>query len=153
MTSILSKGVKKNTPNLNILQTNTAHHSPGVRLSSKKVIPHSAITKQRIIIGKNTPKMIKISSLYRGYIKSLIIENIHSIPGDTLYTIGTNIDTFTPLCEPRTLYELKNNLVNIYIPVDCDLVCNIKTKNDEKNTDTGSIILTIAVTYNIIVSK
>lgn len=154
MTSVLSKGVKKNTSNSNGLQTNTDHHSPGVILSSKKVVPRSKVTKRRIIIDKNTSStMIKIIPLYRGYIRRLVIENIHSIHGDTLYTIGTTRDTFTPLCEPHTLHELKNISVNIYIPVDCDLVCNVTTKNDEKNTDTGSIIITATLSYDTIVSK
>lgn len=154
MTSILSKGVTKNTPSSNGLQTNTDHHSPGVMLSSKKVVPRSRVTKLRIIIDKNTSStMIKIIPLPRGYIQRLVVENIHNKSSDTLYTIGTDKDTFTPLCEPHTLSELKDLCVNRYIPAVCSLVCKVTTKNDEKNTDIGSIILTVTLSYATIVSK
>ena len=151
MTSFISKAVTQNIHDSDVysLQTNTSHHSPGVILSSEKIVDRSLIIKRRTLINKTLPKCISLSCLSRGFIVELLVKNIYTVSSNTLYTVGLAItkdgQDFTQLCEARTLSEINEVCMGKHIPSNCYLVCKITTENDEENTDVGSIIITLTL--------
>jgi hypothetical protein len=157
--SVLSKGVVKKVriP----IGTGIKLRSPGVTLSSEKVIKREKSFKYRTTICRKTEKIIYIATLNKGYVLRLeMIGSLKSnsfVSGNTLYTVGMsstiNGDDFVQFFEPKTLRDLNDVCINKTIPSTKILVCKVVTEDGNENSDIGSIMTTLTLRLTKTVSN